>query len=308
MITHSEDRDERWETTRALWRPFFFAALPITLAGGLGVWIGIHSLRQSSNEGGWAFLGIGAIFATIGLAYVVILIVGCVKLWRGDFDGPGGMQGSPQPWQAREDWARGEVRSESRNEFVTALVAAIFGSAVAAIALAAMWPRTETIRGMDWLVLLFPLGALFVIGRCVFLGRRWLKYGDAQLQLKAVPLRPGDVLDGIVQIPRRIHPQGGFNLRLACVKKVTVGSGKRKRTREETLWQAEQVVSGDALESALRSVQFPVAFQIPKAMPPTSQHDRTSIIWRLHVRARMPGLDYATDFVLPVFAAAPVAN
>jgi hypothetical protein len=32
-------------------------------------------------------------------------------------------------------------------------------------------------------VLLFPLGALFLIGRGVFLGWRWLKHGDARLQL-----------------------------------------------------------------------------------------------------------------------------
>jgi hypothetical protein len=157
-----------------------------------------------------------------------------------------------------------------------------------------------------WLVLLFPLGALFMIVRCAFLGRRWWKYGDARLQLESVPLRPSHVLEGIIQIPRRIHPQGGFNLRLACVKRVKVGTGKRQRTDEETLWQADQVVSGEALESAPRSVQFAVAFQIPKALPSTSQHDRTSILWRLHVGARMPGLDYVTLFVLPVFARPPV--
>jgi len=272
------------------------------------MWIGLHSLRQSNNQGGWAFLGIGAIFAAIGLAYVVSLIIGCVKLWRGDFDGSDGAQGSPQPWQMREHWSQAEVQSENRNNFVTALVVAIFGSVVAVVALAAMWPRAQAVRGMDWLVLLFPLGALFSLGRCVFLCLRWVKYGTARLRLRCVPLRSGSVLEGFIQIPRRIHPKGGFSVRLACVKKVKVGSGKHRRTHEETLWQAEQIVSGDALESTSRSVQIAVSVRIPKALPPAGEHEHTRIAWQLRVSAQMPGLDYATDFLLPVFACSEVSS
>ena len=301
MLTTSQNRDERWATTRALGRPFLLVALPITLAGGLVMGMGINGWRQSPHEGNLAFILVGGVFMAIGLFYIGIMLRGLVKLWHGDFDSAVDLTIPIQPWQRRRDWALGEIQSETRSDFISALMAGIFGGLIATIAAFSLWPRRHSLEGLEWMALLFPLGALLLIGRSVFLGWRWLKFGEARLRLQTVPLRPGAMLVGVIHISRRIHPRSGFALRLACVKKTTIGTGKHRRVQEETLWRAEQRISGETLEAKSSGVQFVVTFQLPKSAPATRNEARKEILWRLRVSARMPGLNYVTDFVLPVF-------
>lgn len=172
----------------------------------------------------------------------------------------------------------------------------------------AMWLGSRDLRQSTdpggWVPL--GVGAIFeLIGVAMTVA---LKYGDSVLHLRVIPLTPGGALEGVIQVPRRLHPRDGFTLRLLCVNQITSGSGKHRHTREEKLWQIEQAVAADRLETAPRSLKIPVAFRLATDAPPSRKAGQAEVLWRLEARARIPGLDYATHFVLPVFAAKPVTR
>jgi hypothetical protein len=300
--THSQNRRViEW----ALWRPFLRIALVVMFAGGLALWRKFHDLRQSIDPELWLPIGIGVSCLLLGVTLAVAIIFARRKLHRGLSGAPGGERGPVQPWRVRKDWARGKVLGEHRSGFIAALVSAVFGSLIAGTMVFVSWPPKEPQQWRGWLFLLFPLAALCLVARAAMLGRRWLKYGDSVLHLRVVPLTPGGALEGVIEVPRRLLPQAGFTLRLNCVKRVTSGSGKHRHTDEENLWQAEHAVAADRLEPALSSLKIPVAFRLAPDAPPSSQVGQTEVLWRLEARAQMPGLDYATKFVLPVVATQP---
>ena len=95
---------------------------------------------------------------------------------------------------------------------------------------------------------------------------------------------------------------GGAALRLACVRRTTLGTGKSRRTHETVLWEGKSELAAGRLGRGVRGTQIPAAFEIPEAPPPSddSRPDDT-VLWRLEVRAELPGPDFLTHFEVPVF-------
>jgi hypothetical protein len=95
----------------------------------------------------------------------------------------------------------------------------------------------------------------------------------------------------------------GVRLALRCIRRETRGRGKNRRTVERTIWEDEQTLVGKLPADRAGGSAVPVAFRIPHDCEPTRDGYGDGIIWRLRVRAAMPGADYAADFTVPVFAA-----
>jgi hypothetical protein len=119
------------------------------------------------------------------------------------------------------------------------------------------------------------------------------------LQLAATPGVVGGQLAGVVQIPRQIHAEGGFRLRLSCMERVV----KRKNeSHEEVIWQDEQVVAEPIVDSASGSTALPFMFAIPyEAQQSSRSGSKRCIKWLLHVSAKVPSVDFNSRFEVPVF-------
>jgi hypothetical protein len=79
-----------------------------------------------------------------------------------------------------------------------------------------------------------------------------------------------------------------------------VGTGRT--VREEILWKEEQTVGSFLVQPGAGGTHIPFAFTLP--VDARSSDDSISghpVIWRLHVSAEVPGVDYAAEFELPVF-------
>lgn len=206
-----------------------------------------------------------------------------------------------KPWLWKDAWRTGRIRDSSRRIILflaifTAIV--ILGSSptwfiswklihqspvdVPKLAAALVFPAVGT-------VLLLILFVQFV---------RWTKVGTTYFEMATLPGVIGGKLAGTIRIRRQLEPDGGFRLRLSCIK--TTGGSGRESTSQHVLHQEELTVARELLSYDYSQTAIPVLFGIPYTAQPTG--DR--VHWQLAVEAKLPGADYRTHFVVPVFKTA----
>lgn len=133
--------------------------------------------------------------------------------------------------------------------------------------------------------------------------------GRSALHLDAAPVRVGDWLSGVVEIPERFR---GADLRLyvECVHRFEFNDLRSFR------WYGIELLDGARLEHQAGKLFIPIAVQLPADAPPTS-HDilnKQRVDWVLRVQAIRPGASYRLLFesefevaVEPSHEAAPPA-
>lgn len=127
----------------------------------------------------------------------------------------------------------------------------------------------------------------------------------------SIPGIIGGKLEGTVQTRLKEIPKKGFSIILSCVLLTRIEhqyydkGSKRTRTeiRKQVLWQDEQKVSRDKIEIGLGGISVPVSFSIPSESEETDLFwgEDQKIEWYLIVSAELPGVDYESEFEVPVF-------
>ena len=165
----------------------------------------------------------------------------------------------------------------------------------------------EVIGKGNWLAL---LGVLFpIVGWASSHGRYTPccggKFGQSIFQMASVPGLIGGQLAGVIRTSAKVLPEDGFQITLNCINRLTTGGGKSRSTSEHILWQDDQVVGRDLLQNDPDHTAIPVLFAIPYQCRPTDETvSDNQKIWRLNVKAKVPGVDYSTAFDVPVFKTA----
>ncbi len=209
-----------------------------------------------------------------------------------------------EPWLHKPDWAAGTVVSSNRVGMLCGLAAAAFWNVISA----PLWftlPGEIVGKGNRLALLgaIFPAVGLGLIACAVYLVLRWRRFGQSFFQMAAVPGVVGGQLAGVVRTSAKVRPADGFRLTLSCLEKVTsTKGGKNRSTSENVLWQDDQVVNRDLLEQDPSHTAIPVLFAIPYECRPTDKTlPNSQTIWRLEVKAKVPGVDYGAAFDVPVF-------
>jgi len=208
-----------------------------------------------------------------------------------------------EPWLHRPDWGEGQIRSTSKMRLWVSLVFALFWNAVSSFVWFAI---PEVLEDGEWWVAalmgLFPLVGLGMIAWAAYEVARWRKYGTSVFQMASVPGVLGGTLAGVIRIGRLIEPREGFKLTLNCIRRSTTGSGKHRSTHETVLWQDEQLIGRTLSAGEPNVTAVPVMFSVPYDQPASTVEDTNrDIIWRLEVKADVPGVDYGAAFEVPVF-------
>jgi hypothetical protein len=144
---------------------------------------------------------------------------------------------------------------------------------------------------------LYAAGIFGLIGLAFFIraGRAFIrrgKFGESELELRHGPARLGGALDGVVRFSHRFDTKTSFHVRLACIRGHLAG-GRYGHGESEVLWhQTEEVESDDG--QTLR-----VRFALPE-LGRTTEDNYVRILWRLDVTAKVPGVDFAAQFEVPV--------
>ncbi len=248
----------------------------------------------------------GAIGAGVGLLFIAIG-AGIVVLGR---RGQRGLERraalraahSGAPWMWRDDWRERRVDDTGSAGVVMAWAFAIFWNAVSAPVLW-MLPR-ELARGNHaaWIALVFPLVGLGLGVWAVRETIRRRKFGRSALELKTLPGVIGGRFEAVIHTNLSEAPSLGFQVALACVNRITTGSGKNRSTREQTFWKEELTFPHGSLGLGVAGLSVPVGFTVPYECEPTSEENRDDrIVWRLTASAEVPGVDYTESFEVPLF-------
>lgn len=203
------------------------------------------------------------------------------------------------PWMWRADWAAAAIRSSSRGE-VTKSWAIVVGWFVLSFLLVPLFQRLFEDETLPLLVALL-MGTICVLWAAVETVR-FRKVGTSVLRLSTLPGAIGGSLSGSIELPRTLGKAGTVVLRLTCIRRTETGSGDSRSVGKEILWQDEDTRSFEQLETRPAGVAIPITFRIPAECLATDDRDSSeTIYWRLDADAKLPGFDYSSGFIVPVF-------
>ena len=275
--------------------------LPFAFAG---IALSAQALRLA-HQANWRdaiLTGIGALtFGGVGFGGLIGLRVGYRRLKEAE-----SLKATHpnEPWLWRADWAAGRIEDSSRTDLLGAWTFAVFWNLVSCpTAYFALDAALRHNKPAGFIALLFPLVGVWLLVRASLITLRRHKYGISRLELSTTPGAIGGTLAATVSAPGSLKPPGGFQVRLACVRRVRTRSGKSNSIRETVLWQDELKVEGQQNRDyqGMRTV-IPVAFKLPGTVEPSDSTDANNrVVWRLEVGGSVPGVDYAANFEIPVF-------
>jgi hypothetical protein len=131
---------------------------------------------------------------------------------------------------------------------------------------------------------------------------RLRKYGRTRFVPSSLPGGIGGYLGGVIEVPARVVPEADATLTLRCIRREVRGSGKNRRSTEHVLWEREEAIARDRWMTGLGGTSIPVLFYIPPGQPSTDDSDsNNAVLWRLSATAATAGVDFATQFDVPVY-------
>jgi hypothetical protein len=275
--------------------------VPFALAGTAAAGIGARRLLEGNWHDGLLLSLFGVVFGGFALVFWFALWAGRRKLQE---ESALRARHPEQPWLWRPDWASGSIADTGRATLWTAWVIAVLWNLVAIpsgyLGIRAAFEQNNPAA---YIVLMFPAIGAGLLVWAVRATLRYRKYQVSRLELSTIPGVVGHSLSGTVRVNAIIDSPESFVAALSCVRRVTSGSGKSRSTTETILWQDEEPVAGRTSRGAGGwETQVPIAFRVPPDAEPCrlgNPNDQT--LWRLTLRASVPGVDYASTFEVPVF-------
>lgn len=202
-----------------------------------------------------------------------------------------------RPWLLRPEWAGPAIRSG--------------GGAKIAWVMTVLWNAIAVPIGilgtLEFLggnrpaafALLFPLVGAGLLTWALRETLAWRRFGAAPLVMDPYPGAIGGQVGGTVDVRLPYDSQLTFRTSLTCVYSYMSGSGKNRRRSERVAWQ-----TGGAAHTVPRlgHTRLEILFDVDDGLPPSDPQEGSAYhLWRLHVEADLPGVDFQRVFEIPVF-------
>jgi hypothetical protein len=267
------------------------------IATGISVMVlGVREFQQGAPPISWLpLLGFGLVFTTIPL--FSMSVVG--KTLRDLRVAQAAQATNPsEPWRWRQEWADGVMVDRQGQPVVPLWILAVFWNLICFPVMLLVPFKLDAEHAPMFVAVLFPLIGIGLLCTAIYLTIRRRKFGLSHLTLDRIPIMPGREFHGDLDAHVTEQPIEGYHLKLTCLRRV--GSGRS--VREEILWKEEQTVGSFQVQPSATGTHIPFAFTLPAdALSSDDSIAGHPIIWRLHVTAAVPGIDYAAEFELPVF-------
>src|SRR6266853_3057730 len=258
------------------------------------------SRENFSTTGTVAAVLFGLVFASIGGGLIYAAIGGYGRLKKQ----AAVEEANPlSPWLWRTDWASRCAGSQNKKSEMFYWVLAIFCNMITLPILFQTVPNLiQTSDPRVFLVLGFNLIGAILIVKAARATIRHRRFGDTYFEFDTLPFSPGERVGGRIHLKLDTRVEHGIDLKLSCVRKIVSGTGDSRSTSKVTLWQADQNVPAGAVGPGPLGRAIPVDFS-PPADCLLTNHDNPNdqILWLLHAKADVPGVDYSDDFEIPVF-------
>jgi hypothetical protein len=275
--------------------------LPFLAAGLSVIAVGVRELRRGGGTQQWLVpIVVGAVFTAFAAGFVAIAFIAMRSASR---DVAARAQNPEQPWRWRKEWIDGVIVDRSGPAAAFLFIFSIVWNAIAFLITFVLFTSAFQQQHAVAFVLIFPAIGVFLMVAAVYQLLRRRKFGVSRLMLDHMPITPGSTFRGDVDARVSDSPENGFQVRIMCVHRVTTGGSRSRSTSETIIWADEQTVAaGSAMRSPV-GTRVPFTFTIPAdARPSDERMPNDEIVWRIGVKAELPGIDYAATFEVPVFA------
>ncbi len=255
-------------------------------------------------------------FELIGFTLVFVLLFGGVGIYL-ITAAQIGKKRLQEEWERRQQypdepwhWEKGppfnRFTCTTKQKLYKAAFFALFWNVMSApiwfLVIPTLWEEEEKFK---LLVLLFPIVG---IGLAVWAARcfiRLKKYGESVFEMTSLPGVIGGPIGGVIYTQVKLRPEDGFRVSLNCIRKTIVNTGKGTSTQERTIWQDTRIISKEIQANDQTRSVIPVLFGIPyDSLETNRENPRKQILWRIQIEAATPGVDYATEFEVPVYKTA----
>ncbi|HWA28152.1 MAG TPA: hypothetical protein VG734_21050 [Lacunisphaera sp.] len=212
-----------------------------------------------------------------------------------------------QPWKWKKEWIGPAIEPNEGAATFGLWFFALFWNALAWAGAVALFVKGIHKPG-EYFIFLFPLIGVFLLWGAIYRTVRTRKFGRVRFVPSSLPGVIGGYLGGVIDVPARVTPEGDATLTLKCVRRETRGSGKNRRTTDVGLWEREESIPRQKWVTGSGGTRLPVLFYIPPTCVATDGSDSDNeIVWRLSAGAAVPGVDFFTQFEVPVFATGDTA-
>ena len=275
--------------------------IPFAISGLWAFWQVLRLIESDSLESEKlaVFILVGLIFFGAGVA---MILLGRYLKSKSQEKNALRQLHPDSPWMWRPDWAQGRVRGASKSTLVLSWVFAVFWNLISAPLLFQL-PK-EYARGNTAALIgvLFPLVGVGMIVWAVRATVRHRKFGTSTFAMATLPGVIGGRVRGTIETRLQTLPDKGVALKLSSIRRTVSGTGKNRTTHEHVLWQEEEHIPRERLQPAYRGTSIPIDFVIPFECEQTDETNPSdSLVWRLEADADISGIDFKTQFEVPVF-------
>lgn len=205
------------------------------------------------------------------------------------------------PWLANKEWQTNELKSSAKTELYFAWGFAILWNLISSPILFLI--REEVVEKHNYPALLGLLFTFVGIGLFIWAIRKtleWRKFGTTLLVLDPFPGSIGGQVGGSIELRYPYDGTSRFMLTLASIHSYETGSGDDRRQTENALWSDTAVAH---TEMGLYGTRVVFCFDVPEGLTPSDAADRGRdyYMWRLTMKADLPGTDIKRNFDIPVY-------
>jgi hypothetical protein len=250
------------------------------------------------------------VIAVIGLI-VLILVLAVVYGFNVQKSRTATQAAHPQePWLWRDDWARGAIRDSNKGTTIGIWAFAIVWSALVFPITWIAYPQMSHEGSKAILILIFPLAGVILLFSAVYLTIRSMKFGTSICHLQGLPIVPGRMFRGEIELTTDLVPPAGYRLRLVLVNVITSRNRRHSNsTIQRLVWDSEVLIDSAMAMRSPMGTRIPFELATPPDAHPTDDRDMYNRhVWRLTASAQLPGVDYNAQFELPVFRTGPAVD
>jgi len=206
------------------------------------------------------------------------------------------------PWLSNDAWQTPSVRSGSKSAMWGAWIFAVLWNAISAVTPFIAWREVvDNDNYIALVALLFPLVGMWLLVWAIRRTLEWRRFGPAPVTLDPFPGAIGGHVGGTIDLRLPYDSTATFRVTLTCVHSYMSGSGKNRSRSETAEWQDELVAHA---EPGGHGTRLAFRFDVPEALEPAdaSRAGDSYYLWRLNLRAGLPGADVDRDYDIPVYA------
>ncbi len=212
-----------------------------------------------------------------------------------------------RPWKAEQQWKGFTVMSDGPGRLLVMWGVALFMNLFISVFVIALATDPTAPLFAKMIIGLFVLIAIGLLCHAIYLTFQHFKYGNTSLQLSQMPLVVGQNFSAVILVGRHLEMPKGCTVTFKCKRALTTGSGKHSHTTTTELHTETQTVTQDLFRPEKGRSAIPVTFTVPPHLPPRDAESNPKFTWVLEVAAETPGIDFATEFDLPVYRVADPA-